>query len=181
MPEQLWRDVRVLDADDLETWLALAPAVHSWLSALLGKSWGSVQDLRSYWSDWREATDPPLSAEVVLAGREKDAEELRRRINELTPLVRVQGESADEALAFIAAVIEGMDQADTLLARSLVVNDAAGWDWAANSATLVVLISRFADPNTARAIRQGHRVLIPVGREGGSSDDLVLPRLPPPA
>jgi len=167
----------VVDADDLETWLGLAPAVHSWLSALLGKSWGSVQDLRSYWSDWREATDPPLSAEIVLAGRSKEKEDLRKRIDEASVRVRVQGESADEAIAFIAATMQGMDQADALFTRVLVVNDNAGWGWAANSTTPLVLIPRFADLNTAQAIRRGHRVVIPVGREEGSSDDLVLPRL----
>jgi hypothetical protein len=172
-----WRDVRVIDADDLETWLGLAPAVHAWLSAVLGKSWPSVQDLRSYWSDWRNATQPALSAEIVLAGRETVAEDLRLRIEAASSLLRVQGESADEALACIAATIDGMDQADALLARSLVVNDTAGWDWAVTSTSPLVLIPRFADPDSARAIRHGNRVLIPVGREEGSRDDLVLPRL----
>ncbi|MBI4322463.1 MAG: hypothetical protein HY675_28555 [Chloroflexi bacterium] len=175
--EGLWRDIRALDADDLETWLGLAPATHSWLSALLGKSWGSVQDLQSFWTDWREATDPPLSAEVVLAGRDKAKDELRKRIEGPSVIERVQGESADEALAFIAATMQGMDRADVLLARSLVISDTSGWNWAANSATPVILIPRFADPKTAHAIRNGHRVLIPVGREEGTPDDLVLPRL----
>ncbi|HVC81406.1 MAG TPA: hypothetical protein VNL35_13000, partial [Chloroflexota bacterium] len=172
-----WRDVRVLDADDLETWLGLAPSVHAWLSAMLNKSWASVQDLQSYWTDWREATSPALSAEIVLAGREAAAEDLRTRIEGTSVLVRVQAESADEALACIAATIEGMDQADALLARALVINDTAGWDWAVNSTSPLILIPRFTDPNTAHAIRHGNRVLIPVGREEGSPDDLVLPRL----
>lgn len=172
--EGRWRDVRVLDADDLEIWLGLAPPVHAWISAVLNKSWPSVQDLQSYWSDWRAATQPALSAEVVLAGREQSVEDLRERIEGKSAFVRVQGESADEALAFIAATIERMDQTDALLARALVINDTAGWDWAVNAADPLVLIPRFPDPTTARAIRHGHRVLIAVGREEGSSDDLVL-------
>lgn len=172
-----WRAIRVLDADDLETWLGLAPAVHAWLSAVLGKSWASIQDLQSYWSDWREATHPPLSAEVVLAGRERTAEDLRTRIEGTSALVRVQGESADEALACIAATIEGMAQAGALLARALVISDTAGWDWAINSTSSLILIPRFADPNTALATRHGNRVLIPVGREEGAADDLVFPVL----
>jgi hypothetical protein len=135
-----WRDVRVLDGDDLETWLSLAPAVHSWLSALLGKSWGSVQDLRSYWSDWSESTDPPLSANLVLAGRTEAADELRKRIAQSAVLVRVQGDSSEEALAFIAATLQEMEQADVLLARSLVVHDTDGWNWAAMADTPLVLI-----------------------------------------
>ena len=172
-----WRDIRVLDAGDLEAWLGLAPAVHAWLSALLRKSWGSVQDLQSYWSDWRQATRPALSSEVVLAGREKIADDLSRQIEGTSALLRVQGESADEALACIAASIEGMGQADALLARALVINDTAGWDWAVNAVGSLILIPRFPDPNSSRAVRHGKRVLIPVGREDGSPDDLVFPRL----
>lgn len=175
--EGKWRDVRVLDADDLETWLSLAPAAHAWLSGVLGKSWSSVQDLQSYWADWREATSPPLTTEVVLAGREDVAEDIRRRIQERSALIRVQGESADESLACIAAAIEGMDRADLLLARTVVISDPAGWDWAVNSSTSLILIPRFANPNTSPAIRRGHQMLIPVGREEGEPDDVVLPRL----
>lgn len=172
-----WRDVRVIDADDLETWLNLAPAVHAWLSAVLGKSWPSVQDLRSYWADWRGATRPAMSDELVLAGRETVVDDLRGRIEAASALVRVQGESADEALACIAATIDGMDQADALLARALVVNDTVGWDWAVTSTSSLILIPHFADPDAARAIQHGNRVLIPVGREEGLRDDLVLPPL----
>ncbi len=39
-----FRDVRAYDADDLETWLERAPAVHVWISRRLGKrppGWGA--------------------------------------------------------------------------------------------------------------------------------------------
>lgn len=36
--EDYWKDVIAYDADDLEIWLEWAPAVHAWLSALLGKT-----------------------------------------------------------------------------------------------------------------------------------------------
>lgn len=173
----VWRDVRVLDADDLEMWLGRAPVVHAWLSALLGKSWGSVQDLTSYWLDWSEATAPPLSAELVLAGRREAADELRKRVEQPSTVIRVQGDSLDEALAFIATALHGMEHADEILAQSLVVQDTEGWNWAAMTDTPLVLIPRFEHPSTAVAIRHGHRVIIPVGREAAAPDDLVLPRL----
>jgi hypothetical protein len=172
-----WCDVRALDAEDLETWLGLAPSVHVWLSALLRKSWPAVQDLRSYWVDWCAATRPALGAAVVLAGREDAAADLRKRIESAADLVRVQGESTDEALACIAATMEGLENADVLLARTLVINDPAGWDWAVNANSPLLLLPRFPDPNAAQAIQHGHRVLIPVGREEGMPDDLVFPRL----
>src|SRR6185295_12357568 len=35
--EQTWKEVRAYDANDLEQWVELAPAVHLWLAALLGR------------------------------------------------------------------------------------------------------------------------------------------------
>jgi len=64
-----WHDVQVLDADDLETWFELAPAVHAWISRLLVKDPGDTQALDTFWMDWREATEPPLSTELIIAGR----------------------------------------------------------------------------------------------------------------
>jgi len=45
----------VRNADDLETWLELALAVHAWISRLLGKDPGDTQALDTFWTDWREA------------------------------------------------------------------------------------------------------------------------------
>ncbi len=52
--EGFWREVRVYDADDLETWLESAPAVHVWLSILLGKHPETAIDIESFWDDWTQ-------------------------------------------------------------------------------------------------------------------------------
>jgi hypothetical protein len=35
--EGIWKRVLAYDADDLETWLESAPAVHAWISSVAGK------------------------------------------------------------------------------------------------------------------------------------------------
>src|SRR5258708_31934183 len=60
-----WLDVRVLDADDLETWLELAPAVHAWISRLLGKDPGDTQALDTFLMDWRGAHGAPPLQETI--------------------------------------------------------------------------------------------------------------------
>jgi len=54
----IWRDVQVYDADDLETWLEQAPAVHLWLSILLEKRPQDEPDLDTLWGDLRGAPAP---------------------------------------------------------------------------------------------------------------------------
>ena len=47
--EGVWKDVRVLDSDDLEHWLEIAPAVDIWLARLVGKIPVGVCDLSHHW------------------------------------------------------------------------------------------------------------------------------------
>jgi hypothetical protein len=44
----LWRDVQVIDADNLVAWLESAPAVHTWISRIIGKDPGDVQALETF-------------------------------------------------------------------------------------------------------------------------------------
>ena len=70
----------VRNADDLETWLELALAVHAWISRLLGKDPGDTQALDTFWTDWREATEPPLSTELIIAGRDEAARHIAHHL-----------------------------------------------------------------------------------------------------
>jgi len=45
--EGKWREVRAYDADDLHTWLEMAPAVHAWFSIQIGKYVEGITDLKS--------------------------------------------------------------------------------------------------------------------------------------
>src|ERR1700690_2007591 len=59
--DAIWRDVRAYDADDLHTWLEEAPAVHIWLSILVGRRPPGVEDAASFWREWSNVTEPLLS------------------------------------------------------------------------------------------------------------------------
>ncbi len=66
MSQTFGGQICVRNADDLETWLEFAPAVHAWISRLLGKDPGDT-----FWTVWRETTEPPLSTELIIAGRDE--------------------------------------------------------------------------------------------------------------
>ena len=100
-----WRQVRAYDADDLEAWLERAPAVHVWVSIVLGKHPETAVDLGSCWLDWAGTTRPVMTAELVLSGRAEVAERVRAWLTESAAPLALQAESRDEALA----VLEGAE------------------------------------------------------------------------
>jgi hypothetical protein len=176
----IWRDVWVRDADDLETWLELAPAVHAWISRLLGKDPGDIQALDTFWTDWREATQPPLSADLIIAGRDEAVQRIADHLQGPSGVLTVRADAEDEALAFIAAAIERLPEGerDTLFARTLVVDSARAWRQIILAEQQIVLLPTFKPVDVVQATRRGHHVLIPAGRETAESSGLLILQRP---
>ena len=104
--EKFWRDVRVYDARDLEEWLEQAPAVGAWLAKYIGKyPQQNVYSLGEWWKEWSGVTRPLLPPELVLASRDEQIEEVKKRLNSDPSPLAVQASTKDEALAFLSAVI----------------------------------------------------------------------------
>ncbi len=170
-----WRDVWVRDADDLETWLELAPAVHAWISPLLGKDPGDTQALDTFWMDWREATEPPLSRELIIAGRDEAVKCVIHHLQGLPGVLTVRADAQDEALAFIAAALEQLPEGerDAVFARALVVESVQAWRQITITEQPMVLLPTFKPVDVVQATRRGHHVLIPAGRETAKSSGMV--------
>src|SRR5450759_3442937 len=75
--EGIWREVRVYDVHDLETWLEQAPVTHAWISEQLGFEPYGICAAESWWDGWSRATSPPFQESLVLAGRSQDVEALQ--------------------------------------------------------------------------------------------------------
>jgi hypothetical protein len=179
--EGLWRDVRAYSADDLEAWLEQAPAVHIWISVLVGKQPEAVADISNHWADWSEATRPALSRAFVLAGRTSVVERVHKWLREESGVLALQGESREEALAVFAASLLQLPEDESIahLSRTVVVRDRASWDQLIVSEQPLVLIPLFESRDAqTRATRRGHRVVIPLGRSDSAfPTTLNIPQL----
>lgn len=180
--EGIWREVRAYDADDLETWLEQAPAVHVWLSIALGKHPEGVVDVETHWADWSEATRPPISPELVLAGRQECADRIQGWLRETSPTpLAIRADSRDEALAVFSAALGQLppEVRETYAARTAVVRDESAWQRLACATGPLILVPLFdSEAAVARAIRSGHKVVVPLGRSDAESHTtLTVPRL----
>ena len=174
-----WKDVRVYDAEDLETWLEEAPAVHLWLSMQMGKHPRGARSLEDFWADWTAQTEPPFSPDLVIGGRSSIQETIKQWLDGAAAAFALQGDAHDEPLAFLASVIVTMEepQRETLMARAIVVEDAASWKELFVSSANLILIPRWSGvvEGITRAVRNGHHVFVPA--EPGTRGVNVLPRI----
>jgi hypothetical protein len=178
--KSLWRDVRVIDADDIELWFGLTLSVHVWFSQLIGKNPTDLYPLDAFWRDWRDATQPPISQQLVISGRVQESDRIIRYINN-PPIAAsiIRADSSKEACAFIAATVDRLPEteAEALFTRTLLAKTEHGWNQGIIADQPLVLIPLVLSVNVTEALRHGHHVLIPTGPEIVETDDVqILPR-----
>jgi len=163
--EGKWKDVRVYDADDLETWLEQAPAVHIWLSALVGKRPVGVHNLESFWDAWSNATQPPLIPDLLTAGRGKEVLRIHQWISGEPSILGVQADTREEAVAFFFAAMLQLPetQRESHMTRAVLVEDASAWSPLVAREVPLILVPTFSNRQSdAEAISRGHYVLVPL-------------------
>ena len=122
-----WKDVKALDASDLEQWLEESIEGQVWLAEQLRlPSTEDCMTLDRAWERWAEAARPPLTdamfAPAVRAQRSEFVSWLRRPVPE-RPFV-VAADSTDEALAFLACLFRDESVHAEAGDRAVVINVA---------------------------------------------------------
>jgi len=123
--EGVWREVRVYDADDLEAWLMQAPGVGAWLARQIGKYPPHVSSLEDFWNEFASTTSQPLTAGILLAGRGAEQTRVNAWLREQPCILHVRADTPREAIAFVAACIMQLPEAEriTLCSRTLATDD----------------------------------------------------------
>jgi nucleoside phosphorylase len=135
--------------------------------------------LSDFWSNWSQETTPAISSGLVIGGREETKKQLQDWLSGSPNACTLQADSPDEAIAFLAAVVQTLDEParSTFLSRSFVVDSTAAWQHITTSSEPSILIARLSQPEgIGRAIQNGHHVFVPVGRTG-DKNTVCLPRI----
>ena len=144
--ESEWKDVRVLDASDLEQWLEQSIPAQAWLAAERRDPTQGVRSLDECWRLWEADCKPALSRSlfdeaIELAGQ-KVATKLRSSSCE--PVV-IAADSRDEALAFLSCLFSSDDPELSALRDRVAVFTEPGplARLAAGSASFIPVVGNF--------------------------------------
>lgn len=176
--ESVWRDVRVLDADDIEQALEVSPAVQVWLSELLGMDPFGATSVEDWWDRFSRGFSPTLTSSVVLAGREDQAAALTRRLADEVGRTFIRAPSIDDGLAFAACSMLMMapDNSESMLAKSLLVHDGATLRRLERTSSLLILLPYEEHlQREAHLIDNHHVVFVTTNIDGDA--DVELPPL----
>ena len=102
-----WKEVRALDASDLEQWLERSAATTIWLAEQVGRPVDGIETLDRAWARWADASEPRMTAKLFEPTINAHHERFARWLQ--APRERpftVAADSEDEALAFLACLIQ---------------------------------------------------------------------------
>jgi hypothetical protein len=162
--EGKWREVRFYDVDKIETWLEGAPVTHAWISEHLGLTPLGLRAAEKWFETWAGATDPIMPYSLVLAGRDKVADQLGERLGQPPQLITVRGSSLDDVLAFVASVGGRLAESDggALLSRIAFVDQVVAWRRLESHPTPLVLVPIGEAVSKEATGASRHDVVVPV-------------------
>jgi len=175
--KKFWKNVIVIDADDLVHWLDQYPQVQQWLAARLNKTVPNTKFLTEFWSQWRLSTERPMTPELVFAERDDDGTKLLKWLREKPSVFELQADSPEEAMAFLYATIDRLppDYAKLQASRCIIASTADAAVALGKSMNPLVIVMEPSKPGLATSLRQqGHHVLVAHGSQVGASDLLNI-------
>jgi len=104
-----WKDVKGINAEDLQNWLETCPSVHRWFSELLGKRFSDLWDVEQAWQVFAKATSINVTTEFLLHGRDDESRSLANLASGVPNIYRVRSSSKKEAYGFILASLMSND------------------------------------------------------------------------
>lgn len=108
-----WKDVVYLDGSMIEDWLSCSPAVAARYARFELKLMPvtGVRSTDEFWEEYSNRFGPKLVEQVLLAGREQQAEALIQRLSEGVSKLPYAADAPDEVVAFAVAAIRRSEPA----------------------------------------------------------------------
>ena len=171
-----WKDVKGINANTIESWLARCPAVHRWFASVIGKRVGDLWDIEQAWGALSNVTELALSPNLFLNSREVERDKLTNELDSKASILRVTAQSKIEAYGFILTSLMLQDQ---YAARVLIVKNQTAWDWLIDFDQPLILIPDGFIPNAiGGAVAKGHHVALAIDGLDTASASIVLNRMP---
>lgn len=130
--EGIWKHVIALDNVDLETWLEMAPAVARWFARQIGIPIDSFRDTDLFLAEFCvQCGGIKIPDELIIGDRDGALSKLSDWIKSDLQEIIIQGESVEEAAAFIAATIRKLpgEQVQQISAQTSFVNEQSAIDF----------------------------------------------------
>ncbi|OOQ57869.1 hypothetical protein [Mucilaginibacter pedocola] len=177
--ENMFRDIKVIDADQLVEWLNTSPVSIPELTQRIGRKIGAdVRPLAAFWQEW--STGPKqqkFPASLICAGRQGQRNDLKTKLAGPPRLITVRAGTKEEALAFIAGALQ-LDE-ERLFDNTIIVGDQNNL-LEMMTTKVAIVIANIPQANLLYGVTPDRQhILLPLAASEKFEDGeaIVLPRL----
>lgn len=174
----LWADIKLYDADDIETWLDNDFATFAWLADIMGKQSNGLKDFDGFWRTWKASTEIPIDEDIILARTNTYQNEVYKFLNVGSGVFNIKSTSRTESvLFFMASILKAPfkeDVIDAIKSKIVIVQDADVWNRVVEDgeANKFILIPFFGIPeNLGFLVDKGLQIFIPMGENDGKGTE----------
>jgi hypothetical protein len=162
--EGKWKDVRVLDASNLEQWIEQSVPAQSWMAERLGRVTDGVLSLDECWDRWAKATRCELPKALFDSAVKDHSALLSAWLTQppVQPFV-ISANSDEEALAFVACALDAVGTLGREFGNRAVVLqsvEALKKATTASSRFICVVASREVETALAGLPNKQHTIII---------------------
>ena len=172
-----WKEVRALDASDLEQWLDGSIPARMWLAEKLGLPVDGFETLDACWRRWAEASEPEMTPAIFAPSLDAHRDAFREWLGKPPDRpFKVAADSRGEALAFLSCLFEE-DGLDARWRDLAAVFDSAGTlrKLAASNAPFLPIVHTDAvERELAAVYRQRHCIAVRPRNAVDSKPDIAL-------
>ena len=176
--ENFWKDVKYLDAIDIEQWLELAPTVELWLAEKLRKHTLGIYTVEEYWKRWSENESIKILPEILLGdSRLNESEKVKSFLSNDEKVLYIKSITTEEATVFPLAIFK---LSDSLPKTSIIIidNKESFNQFTLTEKPLIILAKfKIESVDLRGAIQKGHKVIIPISlaEDINTSEKIRLP------
>lgn len=162
--KKMWKDIRVIDAEDLALWLERSPVVALLFAKRIGifpASYG-LRPLKSFWSEWWNSTDPAIDQSLLLEAGKKCDDAFNFRCNPSTEYLEINSNDIDIGIAFFYSILSSIENkvlSLSLISRSILVENLDAFRLLATRGKQLILIPTFQGAPIGEAKANGHQII----------------------
>jgi len=176
--EKRWKDVKALDASDLEQWLEQSVPAQNWIFERLGNGTDDILSLEECWDRWAKVTTPELSKRLFagsIGSYKKGLADWLKNAPQ-RPYV-VTSDSEEETLAYLACALDMPDVvAGGYADKAIVLRSVSALRRAMKSSSnfVAVLASAEAEAASAGLHKTQHTIVVRRRNAVESDPDIKL-------
>ena len=141
--QNIWKDVKLYGALELETWINETPSVERWFAEKIGLPNKGVETLERWWDKWCQLDDNlKISPELVLTDKDEDVKNLSNLLHHKK--ITIKSNNIEESIAFLYAAISKLPEKDLYLSKALVIHNSESMEYYSQIDNLI-LIPAFED------------------------------------